>query len=116
MATIQMEFYNTKKNGYEFNVIFTGDKYIFFNGWCGIAAVAERTTPAGQIASGHECFTIYYGNEHLVGGSMGYKAIIPVVKRVVNSGENKYIPTKVEYTEERDDLSRWAATINIIKR
>jgi hypothetical protein len=110
-----MKFYNTKKNGYEFNVIFTGDKYVFFNGWCGIAAVAERTTPAGQIASGHECFTIYYGNEHLVGGSMGYKAIIPVVKRIVNKAESRYISKKIQYTEERADLSRWTARINVIK-
>lgn len=111
-----MEFFTTKKRNYEFNVIFTGSQYVFFNGWCGIAAVAERTTPVEQIASGKESFTIYYGNEHLIGGSMGYGAIIPVVKKIVNAGENKYVETKVNYTEVRADLSRWSATLNINKQ
>ena len=110
-----MEFYNTKRNGYEFNVIFNDGTYVFFNGWCGIAAVAERTTTADQVGTGDESFTIYYGNEHLVGGSMGYKAIIPVVKRIVNKAESRYISKKIQYTEERADLNRWTARINVIK-
>ena len=111
-----MEFYTTKKNGYEFNVVFNGQKYVFFNNWCGIAAIAERTTPSEKIGTNNETFIIKYGNEHLVGGSMGYTAIIPVVKRVVNAAENKYISKKIIYKEERVDLSRWTAKIEVLDR
>ena len=116
MATNQMEFYTTKRNGYEFNVVFNGGKYVFFNSYCGIAAVAERTTTPEEVGTGNESFNIKYGNDHLVGGSMGYDAILPVVKRIVNAAENKYISKKIKYTTERVDLSRWYATINVCER
>lgn len=108
-----MEFYNVKSNCYEFNVVFTGRQYVFFNSWCGIAAIAERTTPSDKIGSGEESFTIKYGNNALVGGSMGYQGIVPVVKRLVNKCENKYVPMKVEYTLEECELDKYYATIEI---
>ena len=111
-----MEFYKINARNYELNVVFNGKMYIFFNGWCGIAAIAERTTPADKIASGEENFNIKYGNEHLTGGSLGYGAILPHVKKFVNKCENKFLQKNVTYTEEYCDLSKWYATIDVQKR
>lgn len=108
-----MEFYKANVRNYEMNVVFNGSMYIFFNSYCGIAAVAERTTPNDKIASGEQSFKIKYGNEHLIGGSLGDGAIVPFVKSFVSKHENKYIKKQVEYTEERCDLSKWYATIDI---
>lgn len=111
-----MKFYKVNARNYELNVVFNGKMYIFFNGWCGIAAIAERTTPADKIASGEEIFNIKYGNEHLTGGSLGYGAILPLVKRLINKCESKFLPTNVTYTEERCDLSKWYAEIEVKQR
>lgn len=108
-----MEFYKINARGYELNVVFVGGKYVFFNAWCGIAAIAERTTPYEKIASGEESFNIKYGNDNLVGGSMGYRGIIPVVKRLVNKAESRYIQTKVTYTEERVALDKYTADMRL---
>lgn len=37
-----MEFIKTKNYGTEMNVVFTGDKYIFFDSFYGITAIATR--------------------------------------------------------------------------
>ena len=108
-----MEFYKTNARGHEMNVVFNGKMYIFFNAWCGIAAVAERTTPNGKIASGEESFNIKFGNRHLNGGSIGFGAIVPFVKRFVTKCENKYIKVNLTYTEEKCDLADWYSTIEI---
>ena len=111
-----MEFYKTTAKNHEINVVFNGGKYIFFNSFCGIAAVAERTTVDSKIGSGEESFNIKYGNRHLVGGSIGYGGIVPFVKRFVTKAENKYIKVQVSYTEEKCDLADWYSTIEIHKR
>ena len=108
-----MEFYKINAKNYELNVVFNGMSYVFFNSWCGIAAVANRTTPANKISSGTESFEIIYGNEHLIGGSLGYGAILPYVKKLINKQESKYIQIKVEYTEKRDKLEKYTAKIEI---
>lgn len=79
-----MEISVLKSKGYTFSVIFTGSHYYFISSWCGVAAVAVRN---GQSDN----FTIYYGNEHLLGGSFGSGSILPLVKRFINKSENKYI-------------------------
>ena len=87
--------------------------YIFFNSYCGIAAVAERITPNDKIASGQESFNIKYGNRHLLGGGIGQGGIVPFVKRFVTKCENKYMKVQVSYTEEKCDLADWYSTIEI---
>lgn len=111
-----MEFYKTNARNYEINVVFNGKMYIFFNSYCGIAAVAERTTPNDKIASGEESFNIKFGNRHLDGGSIGFGAIVPFVKRFVTKCENKYTKVCVSYTEEKCDLADLYSTIEIHKR
>lgn len=108
-----MEFYKTTCRNYTINVVFNGEMYIFFNGYCGIAAIAERTTPGDKIASGEEYFNIKYGNRHLLGGSIGNGGIVPFVKRFVTKCEKKYIEVNVTYTEEKCDLADWYSTIEI---
>lgn len=111
-----MEFYKINAKNYEMNVVFNGGKYVFFNGYCGIAAIAERTTPDEKIASGEESFVILYGNEHLIGGSIGEQSIVPYVKKLVNKCESQYIKTEVKYELKKVDLSKWYATIEVKER
>lgn len=110
-----MEFYKINVRNHEMNVVFNGKMYIFFNSYCGIAAVAERITPNDKIASGQELFNIKYGNRHLLGGSLGNGGVVPFVKRFVTKCENKYIKVNVTYTEEKCDLADFYTTIEIHK-
>ena len=105
-----MEFSTIKPCGYVLHVVFNGGKYIFFNDYCGIAAIAERQQP---IADKWEHFVIKYGNDHLVGGSLGGKSIGTAVRRHITKAERKYVKKVVKFTYEYQPLETFYATIEV---
>lgn len=105
-----MEFGKINAKNYELNVVFTGKQYVFFNSYCGVAAVATRK---GYSKEESKTFIIQYGNEHLVGGSIGYRAIIPYVKRYINKQESQFIPVTCNYEEVEAPLEKAYVTLEV---
>lgn len=93
------------RNGCIVNVIFTGAQYIFHNAFYGILAVAERKE--FDVDKAYTSFTIYYGNNHTLGGSFGGKYCLGMAKSFINKSENRYVKTNVTYDEVKEDLDSW---------
>ena len=108
-----METTATKVNGHEVKVFFTGPRYIMYSEFYGVIGVAIRDYNKGVVGK-TAAFHIIVGNEHTMGGSCGNNAVIAALKRVINKGENKYIPTKVEYTEEVRELKNCNLQVKVI--
>lgn len=105
-----MEFGKIKSRGYEFNVIFTGGEYVFYNDYCGIAAVAKRVDYNMNI---HK-FIVTLGNEHLKGGSFGGDdTMLSVVKKYVNKNECRYIEVHPKYEIEHKALQNAYVTMQV---
>lgn len=80
-----MEFIRTKNYGTEMNVVFTGDKYTFFDGFHGLVAIATRESEPGDM---NALFSVEHTdviNEALI-------------KRIINKCESRYIDINVSYT------------------
>lgn len=106
-----MEIGKIKARNYEFNVVFTGGEYVFFNNWCGIAAVATRKGYDGRDI---DTFVVTLGNDHLIGGSFGSDdAMLSVVKRYVNKNEAKYIDRDIVYEVEHKALHNAYVTMSV---
>lgn len=80
-----MEFIRTKNYGTEMNVVFTGDKYTFFDGFHGLVAIATRNSDPGDK-------NVLFSVEHT------YVINESLIKRIINKNENRYIDVIVSYT------------------
>ena len=99
-----MEIYKTTRNNCEVNIIFTGAQYIFWNGFFGLLAVADR-----KGCREDECnhFIVRYGNKNALGSSFGGDYCLSMAKSFIKKNESKYIEANTTFEavkEEIDDL------------
>jgi len=102
-----------KVNGHKVNIFFTGAKYIMYSEYFGVLAIATRDYNKEEIGK-KSVFHIVVGNEHTIGGSCTNCAVIAALKRVINKNENKFVSTKVDYTEDVKELTNCTLQIKVI--
>ena len=85
-----MEITKIKIAGCESNIIFTDEKYIFYNDRYGIIGLATRKGFYAYSEDKHT-FVIKAGTENTVGGSINRNSIITAMKKHITKSENKYI-------------------------
>ena len=85
-----MEITKIKIAGREADMIFTGEKYIFYNDWYGIIGVAMRKGFCAYSEDRHT-FVIKAGTENTVGDRINRNSIIAAMKKYISKSENKYI-------------------------
>ena len=95
-----MEFSNITINSRPCLVLFTGDKYIFKDNFCGVFAVAE--TDRAQETNDDPAFIVTVGNEYAPAGDN------EIYKRVQN-----YIRKKVSFELKKFDLRRCYISVSI---
>lgn len=110
-----MEFGTIKRNGYEFNVIFNGSHYYFFNSYCGLACIASRDYNKTDHNEHTTFFTLYVGNDNLLGGSITDNVMVSIAKRYINKAENKYLPVKVTYEEKKAKLHNFSVSVKALR-
>ena len=97
-----MEITKTTFRGYAITVIFVGNAYFFHSDYAGTIAIARRVWDTYNEDNDNKVsrFTLEYGNDHLIGGSLGYRGAVPAIKRFISKSESKYIPHTVIYDSE----------------
>lgn len=106
-----MEFGTIKKSNHIINVVFVGSHYYFYDEGNGVACIAVRNydkTDFRGKGEGHTAFTLYLGNQFLIGGSINDNVMFSIAKKYINKNENRYIPTKVEYEVEIAPLHKFS--------
>lgn len=110
-----MEFANINPRGYAVTVIFTGPKYFFFSRYAGVFAVAERVNIRENCGTDKQDFALVYGNDHLLGGSLGGSQAAAVARAYIRKNENRYTRQHVSFVSEvYEDLSRRRLDVNLI--
>lgn len=97
-----MEITKLKWHSADVYCLFTGEQYIFTNSYYGILAVAERS------AENRDLFTVYYGNEYTIGGSLGGDVCAELAERFVSKAENKYFNHMTFFERHKEDLRAWS--------
>ena len=82
--------------------IFTGKQYIFTNEFYGILAVANRK---GFGKDEENSFTLEYGNEHILGSSLGDSVVCGLAKRFITKFENKYVTRNITFDVVEVDVN-----------
>ena len=109
-----MEIKKIKIAGCESDVIFTGEKYIFYNDWYGVVGLATRKGFYAYSEDKHT-FDIKAGTEDTVGGSVNRSSIIAAMKRHITKSENKY---KVHDTifEDSGEICDYRIEVQLIEQ
>lgn len=101
-----MEIYKTTFNGHAISVIFNGGIYLFYNSTYGFIAYAERSQLKQE--SGHEFFTLTFGNHHCWGGSLQASSLESLSKRFIRKTEGAHGAAVVDFeTHEADLANAW---------
>ena len=105
-----MEFTKIKLAGCESDMIFTGEKYIFYNDWYGVIGVATRK---GYNSEDKHTFVIKAGTKNTVGGRVNRSSIITAMKKYISKNENKYIVHTTLF-EDSGEICNCQLDINIV--
>ena len=107
-----MEIKKIKIAGCESGMIFTGEKYIFYNDWYGVIGVATRK---GFYAYSEDkrTFVIKAGTENTVGGRVNRSSIITAMKRHITKSENKY-KVHTTFFEDSGEICNCQLDLNIV--
>ena len=97
-----MEINKIKRGGYEVNVIFTGEQYIFHNSFYGILAVATRK---GYKKEEKDIFILEYGNDLTVGYSLGGSVCEIIAKDFIRKCESKYVKCDTQFEVIKVDVN-----------
>lgn len=81
--------------------LFTGSQYVFQNNYWGVLAVADRHEEDSDK------FTVRYGNENLVGCSLGGDVCALLAERFIKKSEQRYLQKVVTFERKKEDLRRW---------
>lgn len=101
-----MEIKNFSVFGNQVTAIFTGSNYLFYNGWYGFLGLAERgESSRNEQGSRIENFSLLYGNQHCVGGSLTNDRILSAIKRYIRKDETEHGAALVNFSESFKDLS-----------
>lgn len=103
-----MEFSNLTINSRPCLVLFTGDKYIFKDNFCGVFAVAE--TDRAQETNDDPAFIVTVGNEYAPAGD---NEIYKRVQNFIRRNENKFIQKKVSFELKKFDLRRCYISVSV---
>lgn len=98
-----MEIYKIKRSGCEINVLFTGEQYIFQNSFFGLLAVATRK---GYSENDIDTFTLEYGNENTLGGSLGGSVCETMAKRFIKQCESRYVERDTKFSIVKVDINK----------
>lgn len=109
-----MEIKKIKIAGCESDVIFTGEKYIFYNDWYGIIGVATRKGFYAYSEDKHT-FDIKAGTENTVGGSVNRSSIVTAMKRYITKSENKY-KVHTTFFEDSGEICNYRIEVQLIKQ
>ena len=96
-----MEITTMKWRGAEVHCLFTGYQYFFHNNFYGILVVADRDE------TNERAFTVRYGNENLVGSSLGGDVCALLAERFIKKNESRYISREISFERKREDLRKW---------
>lgn len=103
-----MEFHNLTINSRPCLVLFTGDKYIFKDNFCGVFAVAE--TDRAQETNDDPAFVVTVGNEYAPAGDAD---IYARVCRFIRIQENKHVPKKCTFSVKKYDLRKCYISVSV---
>lgn len=81
--------------------LFTGFQYVFHNNFWGVLAVADRDE------TNEKAFTVRYGNENVVGSSLGGDVCALLAERFINKNESRYISREISFERKSEDLRKW---------
>ena len=95
MATIN----TISRRGIEMQVIFTGAQYIFINRYCGVLAVANRTS---KWDDDFKAFDIATENYHTVGGRLDRAGMEAIAAAYISKAEQEFVPCEVTFTYTRN--------------
>jgi len=96
-----MEISTITRHGYKIQVIFTGANYYFYSPYFGLIATAERDYKKSVCNYSQnyreEHFTLKYGNDHCLGGSLTNCTIKAIAQNFITREENKFVPVTVKF-------------------
>ena len=97
-----MQIERIKIAGAEVYVIFTGDKYFFYNDYYGLIGIAKRLGYSDDVL---HTFELAAGNEHTVGSRFSRGTIIAKIKQYINKNESKYIEVENTFIDNNATLN-----------
>ena len=103
-----MEFHNITINSRPCVVLFTGDKYIFKDNFCGVFAVAE--TDRAQETDNNPRFVVTVGNEYAPAGDA---TVFERVKKFIRAQENKFVKKSISFEIKKFDLRRCFIRVDV---
>lgn len=103
-----MEFSNITINSRPCLVLFTGDKYIFKDNFCGVFAVAE--TDRAKEINNNPAFVVTVGNEYAPAGDV---EIYNRVQKFILKKENQFIKKAVSFELKKYDLRRCYISVSV---
>lgn len=109
-----MEITKIKIAGCESDIIFTGEKYIFYNDWYGVVGLATRKGFYAYSEDRHT-FVIKAGTENTVGGSINRSSIITAMKRHITKSENKY-KEHTTFFEDSGEICDYRIEVQLIEQ
>ena len=95
-------------------MIFTGEKYIFYNDWYGVVGLATRKGFDAYSKDRHT-FVIKAGTKNTVGGRVNRSSIITAMKRHISKSENKY-KVHTTFFEDSEELCNYRIEIQLIEQ
>ena len=94
----------------ELYVIFTGDKYFFYNNYYGLIGIARRLGYSDDVL---HTFELAAGNEHTMNSDLSRGRIISNMKLYINKNENKYIQVNNTFIDNNTTLNHWLSIIEV---
>lgn len=97
-----MQIERIKIAGAEVYVIFTGDKYFFYNDYYGLIGIAKRLGFSDDVL---HTFELAAGNGYTVGSRFNRGTIIAKIKQYINKNESKYIEVENTFIDNNATLN-----------
>ena len=107
-----MEFKSIKIAGHNIMAIFCGTKYVFYDDWAGVVAVAYRDQACRYDEM--QRFVLHVGNEHYLGSSLTNSTIIKACKAYINKSEKRNIDREVEFEIEETKLQHKTLVLQVV--
>ena len=97
-----MQIERIKIAGAEVYVIFTGDKYFFYNDYYGLIGIAKRLGFSDDVL---HTFELAAGNGYTVGSRFNRGTIIAKINQYINKNESKYIEVENTFIDNNATLN-----------
>ena len=107
-----MEFKNITIAGCSVMAIFCGTKYVFYNDYAGVVAVAYRDPACNYNET--QRFVLHVGNEHCLGGSLANSTVIGACKAYINKSERRNLDREVEFEIKETKLQHRTLVLSVV--